>query len=635
MTEREELEGLRRLEELEAKAKGIPFPHESTLTTGKRTELRNPPPPLIRGLRPALSMAGMVGGGLVGGAALNPLTAALGVGLGYAGGEQASDLIEKALGYRKNEPLLNSALRAGEDVALGTGLERVGQFLPMAGRQVREYAKTPLRNFFAPPDMKEYAKRIAVQERTGIPFTFGQLTQNKPASLMESMFSQSLFPSKQAQKRARDIVGGMERNISENISPQVGGFTEKGEAGDVLLGLIGKRQKAWSDLVDTAYKEASDLMPVGVRPSLPNTNKFVEETLPQFEGGKFGSELYGILSKYRKPQEIGQGIFGKIPLESNPTYLGIINDQKVLNDMIGTAKKSQEWTKVKFLTDLRKNLDKDLQSVAKEVGGEFAEKHFYARELHGVGKEGLPGANVFRSDYMNKLINKDAAQFIDTIIKTNNPREINMVRNAVGEENWKTAQSGWLQKVFTMGKEKNFDPLLFRGAWNKLSTRQKEVLFPEQELRNMLGDLAESANIAEGSARLAGNPSGTGQALMTYYLMTSVPAGIMSSLVTGDIETGAKTTLGLVGLAVPPIIMAKAYFSKDGRQYLKTLSHIGLDNPRSPHLVRRIIQIGAADVIKNEETNNEKTNKESYKTSRIGRGFKKFLDLQHGGDQWE
>ena len=105
MTPREELEALRRLAELEAKAAGSeakPAAEAKTAPTGPRLrsgrpassplrDIRNLAGPLIEGLPAAL-------GGIAGTAVGGPLGMVAGAGLGYGAGKQVTRLMDVALG---------------------------------------------------------------------------------------------------------------------------------------------------------------------------------------------------------------------------------------------------------------------------------------------------------------------------------------------------------------------------------------------------------------------------------------------------------------------------------------------------------------------------------------------------------
>ncbi len=102
----------------------------------------NPPPWYIQVIRPTLQTIGLVGGGALGGASgflasapsgftaspvTSPAGAVVGAGLGYAAGNQAANVAEQALGWRKTPPLGQQAAEAGMDILQGSAMEAGGQ----------------------------------------------------------------------------------------------------------------------------------------------------------------------------------------------------------------------------------------------------------------------------------------------------------------------------------------------------------------------------------------------------------------------------------------------------------------------------------------------------------------------------
>jgi hypothetical protein len=115
--------------------------------------------------RPALEFGGMMLGGAIGGGlglgggpaapATVPAAAAAGGALGYAGGAQAADIFESALGVQgRQDPqvtqnaIINALAQAGQDVGRGASMEMGGQVLgkaiPAVARGVGKVAKPVL-----------------------------------------------------------------------------------------------------------------------------------------------------------------------------------------------------------------------------------------------------------------------------------------------------------------------------------------------------------------------------------------------------------------------------------------------------------------------------------------------------------
>jgi hypothetical protein len=123
MTPREELEALRRLAELEAKAAGSSAPAEkpeSQLKSALRTA-RNVLGPTIEAVPAAL--------GGIAGTAFGPVGTLAGAGLGYGAGRQFTRLMDVALGNEPAPTATQAMLGGAKDVLEGATMEAGGQVI--------------------------------------------------------------------------------------------------------------------------------------------------------------------------------------------------------------------------------------------------------------------------------------------------------------------------------------------------------------------------------------------------------------------------------------------------------------------------------------------------------------------------
>lgn len=143
MTPREELEALRRLAELEAKAAGSetkPAAEAKTAPTGPRLRSGLPASSPLRDIRnllgPTIEAVPAALGGIAG-ATLGPAGMVAGAGLGYGAGRQLTRLMDVALGDQA-APTPGQAMLSGvQDVATGATLEAGGN---VAGRVIGKVA---------------------------------------------------------------------------------------------------------------------------------------------------------------------------------------------------------------------------------------------------------------------------------------------------------------------------------------------------------------------------------------------------------------------------------------------------------------------------------------------------------------
>lgn len=135
-------------------------------------------------VRPAAAGIGLVGGGIIG-AGAGGVGAPIGGALGYTVGEQAVDLFEEMMGWRKTKPVGEELLQMGKDIYTGLGLEATGLGISRTLGKGVELIKKPFQKIGEKLDVpitkvgqELKAGRILRETIAGKELTQEQITQN-------------------------------------------------------------------------------------------------------------------------------------------------------------------------------------------------------------------------------------------------------------------------------------------------------------------------------------------------------------------------------------------------------------------------------------------------------------------------
>ena len=524
--------------------------------------------------RPLLEYGGATAGGIVGGAGGTVLGAGpwgtaggaiAGSGGGFAAGSKIADILDIIEGKQQPQPLLQQLSESAKDVRTGAEAEFYGQGIGPLFSTIISKAR------LVKPLTEQMLGRVQLAERTGVDLTRAQVRGTKPIGLLEQAFSQALPTAGQAQKQAVKEMQQIQE-FADNILRSKGGELETLPAGIMAQQTFAKREVVWRKLVDRAYNQAKNVIGIGT-------------PIPAKNASETANDLALSIAQARTKDKGLLETINRFTQDTTPTFEGIIQEQKYLNDEIGKAIKSGERYKASIYTQLKQSLEKDLDDYALQVGGTFKGLYDKAKLLHQFGKGNVPGADVFRAKEIKNIIESNPEGIMKQVFRVNNATEAGMIKRGIGKEGWNKLQQSWLTDMFTKGQQKTFNPTVFSTNFYKYDKATLDIL-ADKELQFAMKDLADVGIVAKSAENLAGKPSGTGQALITWGLISGSAGLILKNPITG------------VSIFITPPIMAKWYYSKTGRDYLKAGLRTKLTSSNAKKVYSQLIKLGTLEISK-------------------------------------
>lgn len=190
-----------------------------------------------------------------------------------------------------------------------------------------------------------------------------------------------------------------------------------------------------------------------------------------------------------------------------------------------------------------------------------------------------PTVNKFYVDIVRSL-NKQPEKVVDLIIRPENTKNIVLSKAVLGEKGWHDVKAKFIEKLFTVNKAipgqeaELLSPAKFTTNLFKYGDKTLSKVFDADELKAIkeIGQLSKYAQTAD---RLAGNPSGTAQNLITWSqgaLLLANPIAGTSSLLT-------------------PPALAKLYLSPAGRKYLTEGFKLPANSQKAAEITAKILAI--------------------------------------------
>ena len=170
--------------------------------------------------------------------------------------------------------------------------------------------------------------------------------------------------------------------------------------------------------------------------------------------------------------------------------------------------------------------------------------------------KGMKVANLERNKYFIDLMKKSPEKVASFIMQTENIPMLSRLKLVVGKDVMNRMRSTFLANeielnVYGMMHPSDLGRMLDRHGKNKLNA------FLGPELTQNIADMNKVGAVTRTVENIAKNPSGTGQALISYF--TLIQAG--SDLAKGNLW-------GVIKTLWPPNIIAKAYLTKRGTALL-------------------------------------------------------------------
>lgn len=500
---------------------------------------------------------GIIGAGsglLAGGLGAIP-GSAIGAGLGYAGARNLTGAIDTALeterGTKNTLPKIIKS--TAQDIALGS----IGAGTPAKSLLQREIGA--LGRTGATPISEEAAKAVGITLRpaeiTGsktlaqveslleqVPFAsdvmqkWAEKNELKPLiALRNKYLSSGKIDTPQGEQLGQQIKEAIDKRLSQFDLAKTG---KVNELRDDILKKLGSNESYESlsknaqeilatksasavEKKNSIYRAVDEVMPQVELPfnnyqetaqsnlseisKLPNADKNLINVLRWGTDVKQSPEEIAFLKNIEQyPPNIQQklmteaGIYPKTEIikdwKTMQSHRNQLNDLIKQNDLSikngSPALKGQLTKEGRIYKQLRDAIDRDFEQIAKEQGGEVLERFktaqaFYANEYSPIWKQ-----KTIRS-----MAYKNPDQIIDVAIKKGSTTEIDLVKKALGEQEFnKTIKPAFTNKLLGAGKDAPFDPMALQRIIASYGDETLLKVYSRAEL-NALKDVAKTGRL--------------------------------------------------------------------------------------------------------------------------------------------
>jgi len=234
---------------------------------------------------------------------------------------------------------------------------------------------------------------------------------------------------------------------------------------------------------------------------------------------------------------------------------------------------------------------KFLQSQLRRYGDEML-SHIYTpndlRFLKEVAKEGLQlGKQKPGTQFLRTLVNTYPDVVVDSIIGAPETKlasntllkNIGMLKAATDKTTIKKLSVKLVDKLFQLNQTRDYvSPSAFARMVNKYDDRVLKQFFPQAKV-NQLKMLARVANTIQSAERMAGNPSGTGQTIITW----------------GTAHMVLRNPLLGTATLITPKYLGRLYLSDFGLKWLTEGFRTPLLAAKAPELATKIATIAGIE----------------------------------------
>lgn len=363
----------------------------------------------------------------------------------------------------------------------------------------------------------------------------------------------------------RQILNDLIRGSDEAISlgqPGVKFLAKKGTAGGVFKQL---KKALDADLLDFSNKT----------------------------GGEIAERFQSALSFHGKTRQLfNSKIVKRILKSENPSNIvdmvvrpNNVTDIKLLKEIAG----KENFSNIKkgftnLIFDLKNDEAFNPQKIAnmfRKYGDEVLSEVYSPKELQSLKKIITEGIDINKlpitDSFFKTIVRTKPEKVIDAIVRPDNTKNIIDIRKVVGKEGMEDIRAVFLEKILKLNKFERFSPAKFSTKVSEFGNKTLKELFKGKEgvLKDLL-DLKEVSLLTGGAERIAGNPSGTAQTVISYSL-----AG--SALLFDPITATQMVVL--------PKMLARLYLSKRGTKLLSEGVKIGANTEQGLAIAGRIMSI--------------------------------------------
>lgn len=504
--------------------------------------------------------AGVVGGGILG-APLGPVGAAAGAGLGYGGvkalqrfleGEKAT--IPQAALTSAKDVVTGAGMEAGGQIAgkvIGGTLERISR--PVSGSLPKEViaeriAKAKELGIELSPAEATGSKGLALYESmldkspfsTGIINEWRELKQLKPLvdlrnKMVDSGNTEQVEVVGQKIKEQVDKFLGQYKNMNEdqlnllrtNILKKMGSQDTYESLGMKTLELIKKRSKENYAAAGELYAKVGEQIPEGTAIRLDNLKKAASDLLeseikqpPSLQEGQAIRVLKDLsgrndasavsMDEYagygedavRQIQEIlskeGEKGFDWKTIQGIRSRLNtrIANTDAAMKTRQPDTK-FQSTVESGIYKQLRKALDEDIETFAKESGGTIKESFDLANAFYKEGKQ------IYNAPAIRRMLSSNPERIVDMIFRPGGGSEIDLVRNAIGKESFENIlKPTFTKRILDTGDV--FDPKMMGARIKQYGDEMLAKVYNKDEIK-ALKELKDNGKMIIDN-KLIGNP---------------------------------------------------------------------------------------------------------------------------------
>lgn len=493
--------------------------------------------------RPALELGGALGGGILatpGG----PVAAMGGGALGFAGGKAAADLLDRKLGIK---PELSNLGEAATET-LGNIKEGV---ITEATGQVAGAAVKPLAELTAPAVSRiaQKAKQFAVD------MTPAELAKSKPLALLESVLEKTPFSSGMIQ-RFRAKQGEQLEKAAQGLIDDLATSSTREAAGTDAAEAIQKKMFKRLEVRDKLFDRLTKAVPKETIIGTDNLKEAAESLLSRESQLPQADQNQGIITylkdKIRSPQ-IGLSFDGAKALRER------------LSAQIGPIADSPEKQVYK---QLKGALDQDLAAFAEKSGGNIEKAWKKANAFHGAVKQLAVDPNI------KSVVEKaNPGAVVDSLLRSKNTLQMRLLRKAMPEASFQKLQGSLVDRLFEGGVNQTASEALASNL-KRYGDEFLEVAVSKPKL-DRLKEFAEVVSATKGAEKMAGNPSGTAQNVITFAQGAFFIANPVK---------------GAVAVLTPPAL-AKIYLSDFGRKLIQDGVKISAQSARAAGIAGAIMSL--------------------------------------------
>lgn len=270
----------------------------------------------------------------------------------------------------------------------------------------------------------------------------------------------------------------------------------------------------------------------------------------------------------------------------------------LVNDILGPGELSSKT--------IQRNLARYGENVSHVLGKNTA-KELEALAMGVKRIEDIP----ISSDFFKLIAKTQPEKVFDTVLKSTQGKTIYQVdagnilrlrelKPIIGEKGISDIKNTMMERALELDKTGLFNPASALKTFNSFGPRTAKELLGEQGLKDMTR-LAQLEQFTRGASRLAANPSGTGQSLISagYFGMVLKGYGDAVKLLFhtegGILPATGQAIRTTVGVTLLPQGLAKIYLSDVGRKYLISAYEINPSTKQSAELGKKLLAIAGTN----------------------------------------